>query len=403
VTFAPSEEQLELVRVTRRFLDDKAPLPQARRLMETEDGFDGTVWDQMGKELGLQSLHIPEQYGGMGFSFVELGLVFEEMGRALLGAPYLSCIGLAANAVLAAGSEAQRRELLPGIADGHTRACLAVAEIAVAEESSDGAGIWAPANIVTEARPSGDGHLLHGIKTSVVDGHSAHLIIVVAREPGTSGTDGVGMYVVDTATVPPGLTRTPLPTLDQTRKLARLDFSGVPARRLDGPGSDWPSVRRTLCQAAVCLAAEQVGGAARCLEMAVDYAKVRTQFGRPIGSFQAIKHRCADLLLAVETARSAAYHAIVVAADDSDDSDGDAGRSDGELEMAASMALAHCSEVFARAAGDNVQIHGGVGFTWEHDAHLFLKRAKSSQYLLGSPSRHREVVADLMGLNSNRK
>jgi alkylation response protein AidB-like acyl-CoA dehydrogenase len=358
--------------------------------METEDGFDGAVWEQMAKELGLQSLHIPEEYGGMGFSFIELGLVFEEMGRALLGAPYLSSIALAANAVLNAGTREQRHELLPGIADGRTRACLAVAE-----EASGEGGIWEPRNIVTEARSTGDGHLLHGAKTSVVDGHSAHLIIVVAREPGTSGPDGIGMYVVDTAADTSRLTRTPLPTLDQTRKLARLDFAGAPARRLDGPESGWRVVRRTLSQAAVCLAAEQVGGAARCLEMAVDYAGVRTQFGRPIGSFQAIKHRCANLLLAVETARSAAYHAIAVATDDSDD---DSGSSDGDLEMAASLALAHCSEVFARAAGDNVQIHGGVGFTWEHDAHLFLKRAKSSQYLLGGPSMHREVVAHLMGL-----
>lgn len=398
MTFAPSDEQLELTRTTRKFLEDKAPLPQARRLMDSEDGFDGAVWEQMAKELGLQSLHIPEQYGGMGFSFIELGLVFEEMGRALLGAPYFSSIALGANAVLAAGTEEQRRDLLPGIAAGQTRACVAVSE----EAAGDG-GVWAPGNVRTEARPGGDGPLLHGVKTAVVDGRSANMIIVVAREPGSSGPDGIAMFVVDAGDAAPGLSRTPLPTLDQTRKLARVEFDGVPARRLSGPDAGWEAVRHTLSQAAVCLAAEQVGGAARCLDMAVDYAKVRTQFGRPIGGFQAIKHRCADLLLAVETARSAAYHAIAVAADDAA---GESGGSDepggadasGGLAMAASLALAHCSEVFAQAAGDNVQIHGGVGFTWEHDAHLFLKRAKSSQYLLGGPSQHRETMAALMGL-----
>jgi alkylation response protein AidB-like acyl-CoA dehydrogenase len=411
VAFAPSDEQLELLRITRRFLDDKVPLAQVRRLMETPDGFDLAVWEQMGKESALQALHIPEAYGGMGFSFFELGLVFEEMGRALLGGPYLSSIGMGANAVLAAGTHEQCDELLPGIADGRTRACLAIAEqaadaadaAAVAGAGTPAAGIWDPVSITTSARAGDDGHLLHGAKTTVVDGHSANLVIVVAREPGTSGPDGVGMYAVDATAAVPGLTRTPLPTLDQTRKLARLEFDGVPARRLDGPDSGWTAVRRTLSRAAVCLAAEQVGGAARCLEMAVDYAKTRSQFGRPIGGFQAIKHRCADLVLAVETARSAAYHAIAAAADDSSTeaeaaSDEPDPMPGGGLEMAASLALAHCSEVFARAAGDNVQIHGGVGFTWEHDAHLFLKRAKSSQYLLGRPSLHRELVADLMGL-----
>jgi alkylation response protein AidB-like acyl-CoA dehydrogenase len=378
VTFAATDEQLELSSVVRQFLEDKAPLAQARRLMETADGLDSAVWDQMASQLGLQGLHIPEAYGGMGFSFAELGLVLEEMGRALLCAPYFSCVVLAASAVLAAGTPEQRQELLPPIAAGQLRATLAVAE---------GGDVWDPASITAQARPDRGACRLHGTKTLVIDGHTAQTVIVAARAPGSAGAAGVGLFAVDGAAG--GLTRTPLPALDQTRKLARLDFDGTPALRLGDTDTDtgWPALLRTLRQAAVCLAAEQVGGAQRCLEMAVGYAKTRTQFGRPIGGFQVIKHRCADLLLAVETARSAALYAIEAAAADS-----------AELPMAASLALAHCSEVFSRAASENIQIHGGIGFTWEHDAHLFLKRAKSSEYLLGSVSRHREAVAELMGL-----
>jgi alkylation response protein AidB-like acyl-CoA dehydrogenase len=353
--------------------------------MESSDGFDTAVWEQMAKELGLQSLHIPEHYGGMGFSFVELGLVLEETGRALLCAPYLSSVVLAANALLNAGTPDQCAELLPDIAAGQTRATLAIAETG---------DIWEPRGIATEARSAGDGYRLRGVKTSVVDGHTADTILVVAREPGTAGADGIGLFVVDSAAE--GLTRTPLPTLDQTRKLARLDLDGAAAYRLDGDHSGWSAVLRTLRQAAICLAAEQVGGAQRCLDMAVDYAKVRTQFGRAIGSFQAIKHRCADMLLEVETARSAAYHALAVAS--ADTAEGTVGGDGTELGLAASMARSHCSEIFSKVATDNIQVHGGVGFTWEHDAHLYLKRAKSSEVLLGGISRHRELVAQHMGL-----
>jgi alkylation response protein AidB-like acyl-CoA dehydrogenase len=385
VTFAPTDEQRELARVVRKFLDDKAPPSTVRRLMESSDGFDAAVWEQMAKELGLQSLHIPEVYGGMGFGFVELGLVLAETGRALLCAPYLSSIALAANAVLNAGTPDQCAELLPDIAAGQTRAALAIAETG---------DVWEPGGIVTEARSAGGGYLLRGVKTSVVDGHTADTILVVAREPGTAGADGIGFFVVDSAAE--GLTRTPLPTLDQTRKLARLDLDGAAAHRLDGDHSGWSAVLRTLRQATICLAAEQVGGAQRCLDMAVDYAKVRTQFGRAIGSFQAIKHRCADMLLEVETARSAVYHALAVAsADAAEGTDGGDGT---ELGLAASMARSHCSEIFSNVASDNIQVHGGVGFTWEHDAHLYLKRAKSSEVLLGGVSRHRELVAQHMGL-----
>jgi alkylation response protein AidB-like acyl-CoA dehydrogenase len=385
VNFAFSEEQEELRRAVRRFLDDKSPVAEVRRLMETTDGYEPKVWSQMGNELGLQSLAIPEAYGGQGYSFVELGIVLEEMGRALLCAPYFASVCLAANAIGNAGTEEQKQALLPGIASGETIATLAFTEPN---------GRWDAAGITMEAAPDGDGYRLDGTKMFVLDGHTAGLIVVAARQADSGGTEGISFFTVDAGA--PGLTRTALPTMDQTRKQAKLEFSGVRAELL-GPGrgvspestegAGWAALSKTLDQAAVCLSAEMVGGAQRCLDMAVDYAKVRIQFGRPIGSFQAIKHKCADMLLEVESAKSAAYYAGWAAADDND-----------ELPVVASLAKAYCSEAYFHAAAENIQIHGGIGFTWEHDAHLYFKRAKSSELLLGDPTYHRELLAQRIGI-----
>jgi alkylation response protein AidB-like acyl-CoA dehydrogenase len=373
VTFTPTDEQRELQQLVRRFCEAKSSIAEVRRLMDSEAGFDPAVWSQLGNELGLQSLALPESYGGAGYTMVELCLVAEEMGRALLCAPFLSSIALAANAILIGGTEEQRVSLLPGIASGEVRAALAFAESTTA---------WEPDAVTTEAVADGSAYRLRGSKTLVVDGHTAALIVVSARVPGSTG---ISLFTVD-AEDAPGLKRSALPTLDQTRKLAELDFDDTPARLLGRPGDGGPVLDRTLQLAAVFLAAEQVGGAAHCLDASVEYAKIRTQFGRPIGSFQAIKHRCADMLLGVESARSAAYFAISAAVADTD------------LAMASSLAHAHCSEVFSRAASDMIQIHGGVGFTWEHEAHLYLKRAKASEALLGGIGYHRDVVASSMDL-----
>ncbi|MBV8160638.1 MAG: acyl-CoA dehydrogenase, partial [Acidimicrobiia bacterium] len=197
--------------------------------------------------------------------------------------------------------------------------------------------------------------------------------------------DNVSLFTV--AGDAEGLTRTPLATMDQTRKQARLEFSGTPAKLLGTEGEGWPVLSRVLALAAVALAAEQVGGAQKCLDMSVEYAKVRVQFGRPIGSFQAIKHKCADMLLEVESAKSAAYYAGWAAAELND-----------ELPTVASLAKAYCSDAYFHAAAENIQIHGGIGFTWEHDAHLYFKRAKSSQLLLGDPTYHRELLAQRIGI-----
>ncbi|HUO48732.1 MAG TPA: acyl-CoA dehydrogenase, partial [Acidimicrobiales bacterium] len=288
-----------------------------------------------------------------------------------LCAPYFSTVALGANALLASGDEGAKKDLLPGIASGDTIATLALTE---------DTGRWDLDGITLAASESGGGWTLDGHKMFVIDGHSADLILVAART-----ARGVSLFAVEGGAA--GLTRTALATMDQTRKQARLEFSGTPARLVGDDGGAAGVLSQTLDLAAVALAAEQVGGAQRCLDMAVEYAKTRIQFGRPIGSFQAIKHKCADMLLEVESAKSAAYYAGWAAAEDSD-----------ELPVVASLAKSYCSEAYFHAAAENIQIHGGIGFTWEHDAHLYFKRAKSSELLLGDPSYHRELLAQRIGI-----
>ena len=376
MNFAFSEEQEELRRTVRQFLEAKSPSPEVRRLMETAEGYDPAVWKQMGQELGLQGLHIPEEYGGQGFTFVELGIVLEEMGRVLLCAPYYSTVVLAANAIINVGTDAQKQALLPSIAAGESIAALAFTEPS---------GKWDASGITMEATASGDGYTLNGTKMFVIDGHTADQIVVVARLAGTSGEEGISFFTVSGDA--DGLTRTALSTMDMTRKQAKLEFSNVQAQALGEPGKGWAALSKTLDQAAVGLANEMVGGAQLVLDMSVEYAKVRVQFGRPIGSFQAIKHKCADMLLEVESSKSAAYYAAWAAAEDND-----------ELPVVASLAKAYCSDAYFHCAAENIQIHGGIGFTWEHDAHLYFKRAKSSEILLGDATYHRELLAQRIGI-----
>jgi alkylation response protein AidB-like acyl-CoA dehydrogenase len=371
-----SAEQDELRASVRRFLADRAPLTRVRELMDTEDGLDQGVWEQAGAQLGLQGLAIPEAYGGAGFTFAEQAIVLEEFGAALYGGPYLASAVLAATALLASPDEGARRELLPGIASGETIATLAFTE-------DDGS--WDPGAIRLAAAKDGEDWRLDGHKSFVLDGVTAGLILAVAA------TDaGLSLFAVQPDAVQAdtgGLSRTALPTLDQTRKLARLEFAGTPARLIGSPGDAAAILDRTLDVAAIALAAEQLGGAQRALDMAVDYAKLRHQFGRPIGSFQTIKHRCADLLLEVESLRSAVGYAAAAVAEGS-----------AEIPVLASLAKAYASETYFHAAAENIQIHGGIGFTWEHDAHLYFKRAKSSELFLGDAAYHRERLATRIGL-----
>jgi alkylation response protein AidB-like acyl-CoA dehydrogenase len=371
MNFAFTEEQEELRNTMRAFLEAKSSEEAVREQMETEDGYDAAVWSQMAEQMGLQGLHIPEEYGGSGFSYVELGIVLEEMGRALLCAPFFSSVVLAANTLILSGDDDAKKAYLPGIASGET-----IATVAFTEPN----GKWDESGIATEATPSGDGYTISGTKSFVIDGHSANLVIVAAKTAA-----GTSLFAVDGDAS--GLTRTSLSTMDQTRKQAKLDFDNTPATLIGTDGKGWDVLESVLDLAAVSLAAEQVGGAQCVLEMAVEYAKVRVQFGRPIGSFQAIKHKCADMLLEVESAKSAAYYGMWCAAEMND-----------ELPSTASLAKAYCSEAYFHAAAENIQIHGGIGFTWEHPAHLYFKRAKSSELLFGDPTYHREQLAQRIGI-----
>jgi alkylation response protein AidB-like acyl-CoA dehydrogenase len=373
-----SPEQRELRESVRRFLAERSPLSRVRVLMELADATDPDVWRQAAGQLGLQGIAIGEEYGGAGFSFGEQAIVLEELGAALYTGPYLASVVLAATALLASDDEGARRDLLPGIASGQRVATLAFTE-------DDGS--WDPASIRLAAAKHGDDWRLDGHKSFVLDGHGADLILAVATtDAGRSGPVELSLFAVD-AGAAGGLSRRVLPTLDQTRRLARCEFSGVPARLIGAPGAGRAVLEHTLNVAAIALAAEQLGGAQRALDMAVGYAKIRQQFGRPIGSFQAIKHRCADLLLEVESLRSAVgYAAAAVAAGSA------------EVPVLAPLVKAHASEAYSRVAAENIQIHGGIGFTWEHDAHLYLKRAKASELFLGDASYHRERLATRIGL-----
>ncbi len=371
MNFAFSDEQEELRTAVRRFLTEKSPETEVRRLMDTTEGYDPAVWSQMADQLGLQSLTIPEEFGGSGFSYVELLVVLEEMGAALLCAPFFSSVALGANALLTSGDDEAKKSYLPGIASGET-----IATLAITEDN----GKWDFSGIELAATQKDGAWVLDGHKMFVIDGHVANLILVAARSAA-----GVSLFAVEGDAA--GLTRTPLPTMDQTRKQARLEFSGTPAVLIGVDGGAEAGLSKTLDLAAVALAAEQVGGAQHVLDASVEYAKTRIQFGRPIGSFQAIKHKCADMLLEVESAKSAAYYAAWAAAEDSD-----------ELPVVASLAKSYCSEAYFHSAAENIQIHGGIGFTWEHPAHLYFKRAKSSELLLGDPSYHRELLAQRIGI-----
>jgi alkylation response protein AidB-like acyl-CoA dehydrogenase len=375
-----SAEQQELRESVPRFLAERAPLARVRELMETADATDTDVWRQLGAQLGLLGIAIPEEYGGAGFSFAEQAIVLEELGAALFTGPYLASAVLAATALLASDDEEAKSDLLPGIASGQTIATLAFTE-------DDGS--WDPESIRLAGTKNGPGWRLDGHKSFVLDGRGADLILVAAAtdtDPSAPlSPPSLSLFAVPGAGE--GLRRRGLPTLDQTRKLARLEFSEVPARLIGSPGAARAVLDRTLDVAAIALASEQLGGAQRALDMAVAYAKVRHQFGRPIGSFQAIKHRCADLLLEVESLRSAVgYAAAAVAAGST------------EVPVLAPLIKAYASEVYSHVAAENIQVHGGIGFTWEHDAHLYLKRAKASELFLGDGSYHRERLATRIGL-----
>ena len=364
VQFIFTDEQDQLRDTLRRFLDDRSSSAEIRQLMETELGYDKQTWQSLCHELGMGGIHVPETHGGVGLSYVELGIALEEMGKKLLCSPFLSSSVFSCNAIMLCGTYEQQTELLPALSQG-----IKTATVAFTEHN----GRWDTQAVQTTF----DKGVINGTKHFVIDGSSAEQIITIAQTK-----TGLGFFLVDRAS--DGLTCTISETLDQTRKQSTVDFKNCPAIQL-GSGDQTQNYSNFLDLAAVAMANEMVGGAQQMLESAVEYAKFRMQFGRAVGSFQAIKHICSDLLLEVELAKSAAYAAAQAVA-----------TNDPELPVISSLAKAAASEAFLHAARDCIQIHGGIGFTWDNDTHLWFKRAKSSEVLLGGPSYHRELMLSRM-------
>ncbi|RWU18246.1 acyl-CoA dehydrogenase [Pseudomonas alkylphenolica] len=380
--FAFTEEHLMIRDSAERFLASASDSLAVRASMSRADGYDPEVWQRIGLELCWPALMVPERFGGMGLGFVELAILLEQSGRFLLGSPLFATACLATPALLLGDNPVVQERWLSAIAAGETTATLAFAS---------GKG-WDAQSVQTIAQPAAGGFVLDGVYTQVVDGTQADLLVVAARNPGSEGASGISLFALDADTA--GITRTALPTLDQTRRLARVELHNVvvsDAQLLCGPDQGWAVLHDSLQIAAAGLAAEQAGGAQQALDLTLAYIAERRQFSRTIASFQAIKHRCADMMLQVECARSAVYYAACVVQEHLDP-DGDVAVAS-ELTMATATAKIHASEAFFHCAAESIQLHGGVGFTWEYDPHLYFKRARASEQLLGTPALHRERLA----------
>ena len=363
--FRFTDEQEQLRSTVRDFCAENFDEQTVRRLMESDPAFDPKAWARLGSELGVLGLSVPESDGGVGGSLVDQAVAVEELGASLACGPLFGTVYLAIPALVAASSGPVRDGLLGELVEGRRTAALAVA---------DRAGAFDPAAVSVTAT----GATLTGTAERVVDAGAADDLLVAAN-----GADGVALYAVDAAG--PGIERTPLVTVDLTRPQATLRLTDAPARLLAGPSEAQRVIGHALQVGSALLAVEQVGAAQHLLNLAVEYAKSRLQFGRPIGSFQAVKHRLADMLVDLEHARSTAYHAVWALTDGSDDP-----------ALAASIAQATCSAAFTRIAADTIQVHGGIGFTWEHRAHLYFKRATADAALLGTAEQHRSRVASLV-------
>jgi alkylation response protein AidB-like acyl-CoA dehydrogenase len=363
--FRFSDEQNQLRDAVRKFSAELFAEDKVRQFMESDPPFDPKVWARLGGELGVLGLSVSEADGGVGGTLVDQAVAIEELGARLACGPLFGTVYLAIPALVAASSGPARDELLGDLIEGRRTAAVAVI---------DRAGVFDPDAVAVTA----DGDALSGKVTQVVDGGIADVLLVAAR-----GSDGIVLYAVDTAAA--GVERTPLATLDLTRSEADITLSGAQATLIAGPDEAARVLDHALQVGAALLAVEQVGAAQYLLDLSVEYAKSRLQFGRPIGSFQAVKHRLADLLVDVEHARSTAYHAIWALTDGSDDP-----------ALATSIAQAVCSAALSHVATDTIQVHGGIGFTWEHQAHLYYKRAATDAALLGSAEQHRDRVAAMV-------
>ena len=379
MNFGFNEEQ-ELLRSTaRKFFDNECASEIVRKLMDGPEGMTPDLWKKIAEQ-GWTGLIFPDEHGGMGLGFVDLVVLMEEMGRAVVPGPFFSTVLLGGLAIREAGTDAQKKAWLPKITSGEARATLAWMEPS-AELGARG--------ITLQATAKGGGFTLNGTKLFVQDAHTADVIVVAARTAsGQSPQEGISLFLVPKGT--PGMSVTLLPTMDQTRKLCEVGLKDVVlgAEALMGQaGSGWTPLARVIDRATVALCAEMCGGAQKVLEMTVEYAKIRQAFGRPIGSYQGVKHKAADMLVDVENSKSITYYAAWAM---------DEGVPEGPL--AVSMAKAYVSDAYRRVAGAGIQLHGGIGFTWEHDLHLYFKRAKGSEFTFGDATWHRERVAQLVNL-----
>lgn len=371
MNFLFSEDQQDLSELLAKYLAERSSEESVRAAMASDDGHDMSLWSGLANELGVLGLAVSEEYGGAGLGAVELGIVQEALGTSLACVPFFSTIVLGASSLATAPDEL-KAAWLPRVIDGS--AILAVA-------AGQGRTPWLAAPLRgAEARQTESGWRITGSFDLVLDAHVADALLVVATHGGTPS-----LFLVEKGS--DGLDVDQLTTMDQTRRYAAVSLLNTPAELAVEDAGD---VLAHVGNLALCaLAAEQIGGARRCLDLAVAYAKTRLQFGRPIGSFQSIKHRCADMLIQIESAQAATRHALWAA-----DHDGTA------FPVAAAMAKITASETYSKVAGDTIQIHGGIGFTWEHSAHMYFKRAKSTELWLGDPSAHRQRLATLLDLAS---
>jgi alkylation response protein AidB-like acyl-CoA dehydrogenase len=377
--FGFSQEQEMLRATARKFFENECASTFVRERMAEPAGVTDDFWTKLAEQ-GWLGLVYPEQYGGAGLGFVDLTVLMEEMGRVVMPGPFFSTSILGGLAILEAGSAAQKEEWLTKIAAGEAKATLAWTEPSAR---------WDAAGVTTTARAADGGWVLSGTKLFVPDAHLADVLVVVARTSESArAEDGVSLFLVRKDT--PGLEVKLLPTMDQTRKLCEVSLrdarvgAEAPLGVRDG---GWAPLARVIQRATVALCAEMCGGAQRVLEMTTEYAKIRVAFGKPIGSYQGVKHRAADMLVDVENAKSLTYYAAWAVDENAM-----------EAPLAASMAKAYASDAFRRVAGAGIQLHGGIGFTWEHDLHLYFKRAKSSEFTFGDATYHRERVAQLINL-----
>jgi alkylation response protein AidB-like acyl-CoA dehydrogenase len=374
-----SAEQEMLRDTARKFLDAACTTKFVRERMATAEAVTPEFWSQIAEQ-GWLGINFAEEDGGAGLGLVDLVVLMEEMGRAVMPGPYLATALLGGAAIRETGSPAQRREYLPPIAEGGLKATLAAIEPNAR---------WDASGVMMAARLTGGGFLLSGTKLFVPDAHLADVIVVAARtRDGSTLEDGVSLFLVPKDAA--GLSVVPMPSIDETRKLCEVRFGNVavPQTALLGElHQGWPALARVYDGAAVALAAEMCGGAQRVLEMTVDYAKLRVAFGKPIGSYQGVKHKCSDMLVEVENAKSLTYYAAWAIDEKQPDAP-----------LAVSMAKAYASDASRKVSNIGIQLHGGIGMTWEHDLHLYMKRAKASEVAFGDATWHRERVASLMNV-----